>query len=479
MGNGPNAAPGDSFVPENVSGVGGNAGGNGGGIAGGNAGGAGGDGSGDGGGGSIDLKKLLDDEDYSIAVDEPTRSLVVRASERGHRLIRQLVEELDAPPQLVAVDITVSELRTPSSWALALSYHVPLLPGDSLDEYVGRLISLPAGRGFGTAPINDGALFGRVSRDAGVDFDIPGQGGVQIPIEDTAVIDAATRKIRNEVLIQPSLVVVAGEEHEIFVGNNIPIPVSGNSGTGATGGNTGTTGTAVLSNTVTFDRQDVGVRLTLDVRAGKEGPIKLELETEISSIAPSLAGDPTKVGPTLLKELLTAKATLDDGETAILGVDRERTEATSQGGTPWLVDIPFLGWLFKARGQATNDVRLVIAARARRVSTPAELAADTIRRRLAFQRQSAREDHFPHVEGSPYGVLVTTRVVEADAEAIAEALEGQGHATRVHRWQGDDRRALFDVYVTGLDSMSEAGDLAYQLGDEGWDADLVVFPHES
>lgn len=443
---GPNAAPADPSVPEQVGATGAT------------------------GGMPIDLQTLLGGEDYSIAVDEPTRSLVVRASERGHDLIRELVEELDSPPQLIAVDIIISELRTPTDWALSLSYHVPLLPGNSLDELIGRLISLPAGGGFGIAPIADGALFGRVTRDAGIDFTVPGQGGIQIPLEDTAVIDATDRKITNDILMQPSLVITAGDEHEIFVGDNIPIPVSSGSplANAANGG-------SPFVNTVNFNREDVGVRLTLKAQAGKEGPIFLQLDTEISALAPSIAGNPLKVGPTLIKETLSAKARLDDGQTAIVGIDRERVEVDAQGGTPWLSDIPFLGWLFKARGKQVRDVRLIIAARARRIASPAEFAADTIRRRLTFERQSAREEHLPEADGSPYGVRVTTRALEQDADAIAQDLERKGHRTAIHRWQSADRRELFDVYVMGLDSMVDAGELAYRLGEDGWDADLVVF----
>jgi general secretion pathway protein D len=430
-----------------------------------------------GGGMPLDLAALLGGEDYSIVVDQPTRSLVVRASERGHDLIRELVEELDARPQLIAVDVTVSELRTPTTWALALSYHLPLLPGDSLDEYIGRVVSLPAGGGFRTTPIDPGALFGRVSRDAGLDFEVPGEGGVQIPIEDTVEIDALDRKITNELLIQPSLILVAGEEHEIFVGANVPIPVSDVSP--LDGSTTQAGGLSVPSATVTFNREDIGVRLNLEAQAGEEGPIQLDIEAELSDIGPSIAGDPTKVGPTLIKQVLTARAQLDDGETAILGVYRKQIEVTSQGGTPWLSDIPVLGWLFKARGEQVDDDRIIIAARARRISTPAELVADTIRRRLVFERQRAREADLPDSGGSPYGVRVTTRALEGDANAIAEDLERKGHHTQVHRWEGADARTLFDVYVMGLSSMVDAGELAHRLADDGWDADLVVFSARS
>lgn len=427
-------------------------------------------------GAPIDLATLLGGEDYSIAVDGPTRSLVVRASERGHVLIRELVEELDARPQLIAVDVTVSEIRTPSTWALALSYHVPLLPGDALDEYVGRLISLPAGRGFGSAPIDQGALFGRVSHDAGVDFDVPGEGGVQVPLEDTGEIDASDRKFTVDILIQPSLVLVAGEQNEIFVGANVPIPVSEAS---SLGGTTTTGELSYPSATVTFNREDIGIRMNLEAQAGKEGPIQLDLEIELSDVGPPLAGDVEKVGPTLIKEALSAKARLEDGQTAIVGIYRNRKDDVAQGGAPWLSDIPFLGWLFKARGEVVVDTKLVIAARARRISTPAELVADTIRRRLAFDRQRARSVELPEAEGSPYGVRVTTRSLEEDADAIAQDLERKGHSVRIHRWTSSDRRELFDVYVMGFDSMVDAGDLAQHLAEDGWDADLVVFPARS
>lgn len=427
---------------------------------------------------SIDVAALLGGEDYSIAVDSATRSLVVRASRRGHAVIRELVEELDASPQLIAVDVTVSEVRTPTTWALALSWHLPLLPGDSLDELVGRIVSIPVpGRGLGTVPIDDGALFGRVSRDSGLDFEVPGEGGVQIPLEDTVVIDAADRKIRVDVLIQPSLVLIAGEEHEIFVGANVPIPVSSGSpfDTVSTAGG----GVAVPSLRIDFNREDIGVRLTLAAQAGEEGPIQLDIDAELSDVAPSLAGDPAKVGPTLTKRLLSAKARLDDGETAILGLDRENRETTSQGGTPWLADIPLIGWFFKARGEQVSDVRVVIAARARRLRTPSELVADTIRRRLVLERQRLRAADLPPSGGAPYGVRVTTRTLEDDALAIAGDLERRGHEAVVHRWLSADRRPLFDVYVLGLDSMVDAGELAQRLAEDGWDADLVVFTSRS
>ena len=43
----------------------------------------------------------------------------------------------------------------------------------------------------------------------------------------------------------------------------------------------------------------------------------------------------------------------------------------------------------------------------------------------------------------------------------------------------EDVDEYFDVYVTGLPSMADAAAVARDLGDEGWETDLVVFSKRS
>ena len=73
----------------------------------------------------------------------------------------------------------------------------------------------------------------------------------------------------------------------------------------------------------------------------------------------------------------------------------------------------------------------------------------------------------------PFGVRVTTRALEKDAEAIAEGLSFAGHQTVIHPWTyGSDR--FFDVYVVSLESMADAAEIANGLTHDGWDPDLVL-----
>ncbi len=419
----------------------------------------------------------LSGADFSIAVDARSRSLVVRADPEVHIAIRKLLEILDERSQLIAIDITVSELRTPRNYGLSFGFQLPFSSGNDASDLFGLVSTTQTLGGVAAVP----TIFGSVQRDSGVSFQSTNEAGVSVtvPVLQTGTIAATDFKGTNEVLIQPSLIVTAGDEHEIFVGLNIPIPVTGDSG--ISGANAAGASIASISRTTNFDRRDIGTRLGIRVRSGREGKIQLDLEIELSGIDPlraNLAGDPAQVGPAYVEQFLTVRARLDDGESAVLAMNRDQTETRIDSGVPFLRDLPFFGWLFRTKGTLVEDTRLIIVARARRVSNPSELVADTIRRRLAFERRSAREITLPESKGAPYGVRVTTRRREDDAVAIAESLSLRGFSTETHRWSVSGTE-YFDVYVTELDSMVEAASVAESLWKEGWQTDLVVFSTRS
>jgi general secretion pathway protein D len=419
-------------------------------------------------GSSVTRGSELAGADFVLVVDKASRSLVVSADTETQIIIREVLEMIDELPQLIAVDITVSELRTPENFLFGLGFSLPISAGNDIDALI---INSPTAGGLPTGPGPNTQFFGRVSRDTGFSVTLPGGEGIEIPIAQTGVISAGEFSAHNEILIQPSLILVAGEHHEIFVGTNVPVPVTEESGTPDSL-------ISALSRTTTFERTDIGIRLGIDAIAGRKGKIQLALDIDVSSIAPSVAGDIAEVGPTFVSQILQATARLDDGETAIIGMLNQKTEVRFDTGIPWLSDIPFFGWLFGTEGRDDLDVRLVIAARASRISTPAELVADSIRRRLAFQRRNARDGGLPDFEGPPYGVRVTTRTREDDAEAISQGLSIRGYQTAVHSWTLSGEQ-FFDVYIVSLGSMAEAAEVAGVLSQDGWEADLVVLPRRS
>lgn len=421
----------------------------------------------------------LSQSQYSITADTASRSLIVSTDPETHEVIAKLVEQLDEPSQLIAVDIKLTEVLAPRAFSLGFAFSIPLSTGDDSSDVVARLVSTPLGAGLSATPGPETTLFSRVDQDLNVPFTIDDGSGVAIPIANTGVIQAGDVQFRTEVLVSPSLVVTVGDTHEIFVGANVPVPVSSIDTTTPDGDVVGVVDNPLRRET-TIERQDIGIKLVVEATASREGPIQLDLEVELSRLGPSIAGEITLVGPTFIKQSFLVNARLQDGEAAIVAINKNHRGTDGESGTPFLSDIPLLGWFFSSKGSRAQDTHLVLAAQARRITTAAEFAADTIRRRLAFERRNAREDALPGVadEESEFAVLVTTRGREDDAVVIAESLELRGYRTEIHRWELNDRE-LFDVYVTSLDSMADAAAVASILSRDGWQADLTLLPTRS
>jgi hypothetical protein len=142
---------------------------------------------------------------------------------------------------------------------------------------------------------------------------------------------------------------------------------------------------------------------------------------------------------------------------------------------PFLSDIPILGIFFKGIDEETLDNHLVIAVQARVLRTPEDHEAESIRRRLAFERHLTDLAGLQEVTEAPYALLAATRSVQGDAEAIAATLSGPDGAARVVAWDGYGR-PRFDVYLTGFSDLAEVGEAALALRDRGWSPGVVVVP---
>jgi hypothetical protein len=285
---------------------------------------------------------------------------------------------------------------------------------------------------------------------------------VLVPRE-SFVATADGREIRARVLLRPHLLVASGEEQEIFAGDQVPIPVAATGATSA--GNP-------LEVRQTIERQDVGVRMRVRPTVGEAGPVRLELDLEISRVAPGIVPG-GGVGPVLRQRQLQSTIRLADGEVAVVGLGREQRAEATETGTPYLKDAPGIGALFRATREQARAAEIAIALRARVLRDDAELAADTIRRRLGVERSLARLG--PLGAAAPWAVLAATREDAAAARELADALAREGFATRVVEWAWEGR-ARFDVYATGFAGLADAAAAASRLAARGFSAELVPLP---
>jgi general secretion pathway protein D len=423
----------------------------------------------------------LEGRQYAIAVHVPTHALVLNSDPETLGILQDVIDELDRPPPTIEVELIVLQVITDTSVDLGFDAFIPLTTPNSPDDLIASVLMNPSGGGLLQPGEGSGPAFAaRFTRSPLVLPFVDTDGNPQsllVP-RTTAVLTANDGRIDTTTLAHPHLRMLSGEEQEIFAGNNIPIPVS-TSDTPTTATLPGGLPTFVTSRSI--ERQDVGVSLRVKPTVGEAGGVRLELEAEVTSLAPSqvssLAGSIDEVGPTIRERKLTSTIHLRDGEFAVVGFAREQAYDRTSVGVPWLMDIPILGWAFKTTRDRNVTSRVVIAAQARILRTPDEQVADTIRHRLAFERSIQRRAAVPLSEETFWALRVATVSDPEAAQAIATRLGTQERPAQVSRWESSGG-PVYDVTLSRFATLSEANEVALRLREQGWDPDPLALPVE-
>jgi len=413
----------------------------------------------------------LEGRDFGVAVHAPTHSVVLSADPETLGILEELIDELDRPPPTIDVEVLVLQVINDVALDLGFDAFIPLTSPKSPNDWIASAFLNPRGGGLFQPGSGDGPVYAaRFTRAPLVlpFIDSLGNPASLIVPRESGVITANDVRVRSQTLMRPHLRMLAGTEQEIFAGNNVPIPVS----------KTAADAASAFQTSVSVERQDVGIRLRVKPSVGEAGGVRLELDVNISSLAPSLAGSVEEVGPSLRQRRLTSTIHLNDNEFAVVGFAREAAVEQNEIGTPWLKDIPILGWAFKQTSDSNVTARLVIAVQARIERSPDERVADSIRRRLAFERSSQRLEPLAQSSTTAWALRVAARADEAEAQTIAARLSASARPARVTRWESSSG-SVFDVTVSGFETLSEANDTALQLREEGYDPEVLVVPLEA
>ena len=229
--------------------------------------------------------------------------------------------------------------------------------------------------------------------------------------------------------MRPTLLITSGDEHEIFAGDNVPVPVAAReeprgserppergrpepeprgpgrarpsrprsarergagrgvrdrrTGTGTTGTGTDWSNCVVFAVSQNIERKDVGTTLRVTPTVGAQGGVTLELRVEVSSLTESLAGPVEEVGPTIRDVTIESTIRLQGGEIAVIATAALPELQRKTTGIPWLMDIPVLGWAFRTTDEQTLNRHLLVAARAEILRPESRDLVDRLARELA------------------------------------------------------------------------------------------------
>jgi hypothetical protein len=139
---------------------------------------------------------------------------------------------------------------------------------------------------------------------------------------------------------------------------------------------------------VAVERQDIGVILRVTPQISEGDSLRLKIfQSNTSVIEDAATGDPTEVGVSLAKREIENTLVVADGQTVVIGGLLSEDYTDSIVKTPFLGDIPLIGWLFKTKSKTLRKINLLVFLTPHIVRSPAEMEEQSIRKRRQFEER--------------------------------------------------------------------------------------------
>jgi general secretion pathway protein D len=265
-----------------------------------------------------------------IRADESLNALVLLADPDTVATLEDIVRNLDVPRAQVMVEAAIVEISGDISDALGVQWAV-----DARGKTGGV-----GGVSFGNTGLSVGTVL-RAMQDNEIPDNLSLPDGAIIGIGTDsfgALITALSSNSKSNLLSTPSLLTLDNQQAEILVGQNVPFQ-TGSYTTDASGANNPFT---------TIDRKDIGVTLKVTPHINDGATLRLEVEQEISSIAPSTGVNAQAVDLVTNKRSIKSVILADDGQVIVLGGLIQDDVTSTDSKVPLLGDIPLLGRLFRS-----------------------------------------------------------------------------------------------------------------------------------
>ena len=285
---------------------------------------------------------------FDIQADEATNALVITAPPDIMRTLKRVISQLDIRRAQVLVEAIIAEVSEDTARELGVQWIFNGAQDSSGPVGVinftnsGSLISDIVN---GAASVIDGGAFPAIVDNALLGFGRTGSNSFNY----VGVLNAIASDTNNNILSTPTLVTLDNEEAEIIIGENVPFLTGSFTSTGA--------GDSATNPFQTIQRQDVGLTLKIKPQINEGDAMRLEIEQEVSSIAPSLAGASDIITN---KRSIKTTVMVDDSDMVVLGGLIEETVGEDIQRVPLLGYVPFIGELFTSRTADVTRTNLMV-----------------------------------------------------------------------------------------------------------------------
>ena len=286
-----------------------------------------------------------------ILSDERTNSLLIYASKEDMKTIKEIVAKLDVVLAQVLIEAAVIEVDLTDSRTLGFSY---LQHPQSSGQWTG------------VGAINNGTLYNSGTFGSGTNSAAPSGFSYLMSFGqdlDVAVAAAASDS-KSRILQRPRIQTSHNEPANIFVGTTQPYPTSSYYGGGAYGGYS------------SIQQMQIGVTLQVTPLINPDGLVVMDISMQIDGLAGSVTIANVGDVPITSSKTASAKVSVRDHDTIILGGLIYSEKDKSASGIPYLMNVPLLGYLFRYSSAKNNRTELTVLIRPTVLPTP-EIAALT------------------------------------------------------------------------------------------------------
>ncbi|MCA9507066.1 MAG: type II secretion system secretin GspD, partial [Myxococcales bacterium] len=336
--------------------------------------------------------------EVKITAHEDTNTLVTVASSNDYRSLLSTIEKLDIRKEQVYVEAVIMDINVSDTNKFGVSLFngvdQGIIPG--LGGSVGILAN-PGGQGIasgistalttagkaasevgglGKQSIGALAVLGNFLSGGVAGIIGPSVGNTAIP-SFGAVLQAIATNSNIDVLSTPYLLTTDNQEAVMSVGQKVPVI----KGASSVGGNAGLGGVPLQ----TINYEDVKLTFKVTPHVGADNNVRLDIEQEVNELGQKeklLNADQYRISTKSAKTTIVLK----DQQTGVIGGLIHNRSTTIDNKTPFLGDIPILGWLFKNRSSETERKSLTL------ILTPYIIRSDYDYEKIVERKLKEREE---------------------------------------------------------------------------------------
>jgi type IV pilus assembly protein PilQ len=286
------------------------------------------------------LATLVPDVQYNV--DAYHNTLILEGSPSAIEQVKELLDQIDRPKDMVMIDVKVVDLGETGSKALGVTWGSTSGPGTLATTFTegtyGQSIQRTAATGPGGAT---GLSLDPVTILTASEVGIPIQAFARTPLAITSNLQFLITQGEAKIMASPRVGTIAGKPALIHIGDKFPIvyfdPRAGQ-----------------------FQVQyvDIGIKLDVKVDIKGDGNIEADLNPEVST----LVGLVNNQYPRTTVRRIQTVMRIKDGDTIVLGGLITEQDVSSVQKIPLLGDLPIIGAMFRnvSQNKSRNEVVLMV-----------------------------------------------------------------------------------------------------------------------